>query len=64
MFIRHVSQALPSNLCAALLDFARGQNESLVTALFYLNDADGGETVLMPYGARSMGASRDRAARG
>lgn len=26
--------------------------ESLVTALFYLNDTDGGETVLMPYGVR------------
>ncbi|MGZ2747540.1 prolyl hydroxylase family protein [Burkholderia stagnalis] len=35
-----------------------GQNESLVTALFYLNDADGGETVLMPYGPREQWAYR------
>lgn len=34
------------------------QNESLVTALFYLNDADGGETVLMPYGPREQWAYR------
>lgn len=35
-----------------------GQKESLVTALFYLNDADGGETVLMPYGLRQAWAHR------
>ncbi|TCW78641.1 hypothetical protein C5O80_30455 [Burkholderia sp. SRS-46] len=145
MFIRHVSQALPGNLCAELLDFAHqqhfeaasvnfygenqrresvrnndrlecdnphlakqietcllqaigndfprllggkryaemgnhfrfyryrpgqyfkphrdgsyqsGRMESLVTALFYLNDADGGETVLMPYGLREQWAHR------
>lgn len=33
--------------------------ESLVTALFYLNDADGGETRLMPYGPREQWAYRD-----
>lgn len=31
--------------------FDAGASESEITALFYLNDADGGETVLMPYGA-------------
>lgn len=31
--------------------FDAGNSESEITALFYLNDADGGETVLMPYGA-------------
>lgn len=30
--------------------FDAGSSESEITALFYLNDADGGETVLMPYG--------------
>ncbi|PCE33111.1 2OG-Fe(II) oxygenase [Burkholderia ubonensis] len=40
-----------------------GQNESLVTALFYLNDADGGETVLMPYGPREQWAYRPIAPR-
>lgn len=30
--------------------FADGSYESEITVLFYLNDCDGGETVLMPYG--------------
>ena len=30
--------------------------ESLVTVLFYLNDADGGETLVMPYGPRERWA--------
>lgn len=30
--------------------YADDDSESEVTALFYLNDADGGETVLMPHG--------------
>lgn len=31
--------------------YKQGENESLVTVLFYLNDTQGGETVLMPDGA-------------
>ena len=37
--------------------------ESLVTVLFYLNDADGGETRLMPYGPREQWAYQDIPAR-
>jgi prolyl 4-hydroxylase len=38
--------------------FQDADRESLVTALFYLNDSDGGETVLMPYGPREQWAYR------
>lgn len=32
--------------------FTDGPHESEITALFYLNDVDGGETILMPYGVQ------------